>query len=283
MAGPFSCGRQAEARASDGVAKTEVAELEEAMQGKRVTVIGGTGLIGKALVQGFRDAGAETIAVGSKSGDVQFDISCNDDSRMAQFLNETRPEVLVNCAYPKNHRHHLDGFMWTTLETAKWMKRCRVANVKLMDMATPKMGDGDRGEWEGLRNRVGGWDGGCIINYSSIYGIVAHDVRSYEGSPGMYDQEQWMTYSAVKGGILAVSRTLAAEYAPFGVRINCISPGGVMDKQPYSFVEKYCARVPLGRMARAEDLVGPTLFLAGEGARYVIGHNLVVDGGLTSW
>lgn len=253
------------------------------MQGKRVTVIGGTGLIGTALVRGFRDAGAETITVGSKSGDLQFDISCNDDSRMAQFLSETRPDVLVNCAYPKDHVKHLNGFIWTTRETAEWMKKRGQESVRFAQMQTPKVADGDRGEWEQVRNRVEGWGGGVIVNYSSIYGIVAYDVRSYQDTPGMYDQEEWMIYSAVKGGILAVSRTLAAEYAPFGVRINCISPGGVSDKQPYSFVERYCERVPLGRMARPEDLVGPTLFLASDEAAYVVGVNLPVDGGLTAW
>ena len=99
----------------------------------------------------------------------------------------------------------------------------------------------------------------------------------------MFDPEEWLTYSAVKGGVVALTRELAVRYAPFNIRINCISSGGVSDDQPYEFMKRYTDAVPMGRMALPNDLVGPVAFLASDASGYVIGQNLVVDGGLSCW
>jgi NAD(P)-dependent dehydrogenase (short-subunit alcohol dehydrogenase family) len=67
------------------------------------------------------------------------------------------------------------------------------------------------------------------------------------------------------------------------VRVNALSPGGVLGGQDAEFQRKFCERVPLGRMATAEDLRGPLLFLASRASAYVTGINLMVDGGFTVW
>jgi NAD(P)-dependent dehydrogenase (short-subunit alcohol dehydrogenase family) len=77
-------------------------------------------------------------------------------------------------------------------------------------------------------------------------------------------------------------RELAALLGPAGIQVNMVSPGGVFAQQPPSFVERYSARVPLGRMAEPSDLVGALVFLCGNGSDYVTGQNLVVDGGWTT-
>jgi NAD(P)-dependent dehydrogenase (short-subunit alcohol dehydrogenase family) len=65
--------------------------------------------------------------------------------------------------------------------------------------------------------------------------------------------------------------------------VNALSPGGVLGGQDEEFKRKFCNRVPMGRMATAEDLCGPLLFLASQASAYVTGTELVVDGGFTAW
>ena len=90
-------------------------------------------------------------------------------------------------------------------------------------------------------------------------------------------------YSAIKGGIIAFSKYLATYYAENNIRVNCLSPGGIYDNQPGSFVEKYSQKTPLGRMAKPSEIVGGAIYLASDASSYVTGHNLIIDGGWTAW
>ena len=122
---------------------------------------------------------------------------------------------------------------------------------------------------------------GKIINIASIAGIIGRDRRMYDRSNM---QGQPIDYSAAKGGVIAMTKDLAAYLAPMGVYVNCISPGGFARELPESFIKNYSDRTPLGRMGRdGIDLKGAALFLASSASDYVTGHNLVVDGGFTIW
>jgi NAD(P)-dependent dehydrogenase (short-subunit alcohol dehydrogenase family) len=80
-----------------------------------------------------------------------------------------------------------------------------------------------------------------------------------------------------------MTKYFATLWAARGVRVNALSPGGVLGGQDEQFKSKYAARVPLGRMAEASDLKGPLVFLASHASSYVTGHELRVDGGFTAW
>lgn len=122
---------------------------------------------------------------------------------------------------------------------------------------------------------------GSIVNIASIYGIVSPDFRIYEGHPEMTNPP---SYGFVKAGMIQLTRYLAVYFAARGVRVNCISPGGLFSpSMPVPFVEKYTERTPMGRMAGPNDLKGSVVFLASDASAYVTGQNLIVDGGYTAW
>lgn len=126
--------------------------------------------------------------------------------------------------------------------------------------------------------------GGSIIQTSSIYGLVGPDQRIYEGSNYLGGAINTpAVYSASKAAVIGLTRHLAAYWGAAGVRVNALTPGGVSSGQNSEFATRYSARVPLGRMANADEMVGALLFLASDASSYVTGQNIVVDGGLTAW
>ncbi|MDJ0720755.1 MAG: SDR family oxidoreductase [Desulfobacterales bacterium] len=124
---------------------------------------------------------------------------------------------------------------------------------------------------------------GSIINIGSLYASVAPDSRFYDHIQSDPPFLKPPAYGASKAAVVNLTRYLATLWAPYGVRVNTLSPGGVLGGQDDHFKDKFCARVPMGRMATAEDLHGPLLFLASEASSYVTGTELVVDGGFTAW
>jgi len=137
---------------------------------------------------------------------------------------------------------------------------------------------------------------GNILFISSIYGVVGNDQRIYKGSnlAGLYaesdgdpDRKQIYSHSVypvVKGGIISLTRYLAAYWGEKNIRVNCISPGGVYHEgENETFLKKYSERVPLGRKAEVSEITGSVVYLVSDEASYVTGQNLIVDGGWTVW
>ena len=120
---------------------------------------------------------------------------------------------------------------------------------------------------------------GSIVNIGSIYGVVSSDPRIYTDCARTNSE----VYSASKAGVIQLTKYFAVHAASLGVRVNCVSPGGVFNKQGEDFVRNYSNRTPVGRMAQDSEICGAVIFLASPEARYVSGQNIVVDGGLTAW
>lgn len=118
---------------------------------------------------------------------------------------------------------------------------------------------------------------GNIVNIGSMYGVVSADPSLY-GDSGLNSPD---SYAASKGGLIHLTRYLAANLAKHNIRVNTLSPGGVFNGQPQEFLARYTGKCPMGRMADREELVGPLVFLLSEASSYVTGHNLIVDGGFT--
>ncbi len=124
---------------------------------------------------------------------------------------------------------------------------------------------------------------GSIINIASIYGVVSPDQNLYE-----YRRQRGevfykpVAYSASKSGILNLTRYLGAYWAKEGVRVNSLTIAGVFNNQEQAFLDVYCGRIPVGRMANVDEYNGSILFLASSASRYMTGSNLVIDGGWTA-
>ena len=121
---------------------------------------------------------------------------------------------------------------------------------------------------------------GSIVNVGSIYGVVGNDFSLYEE----YGGTSPAAYSAIKGGLINFTRYLASYYGKYNVRVNCMSPGGVLDekKQHPSFIKRYSEKSLLKRLGSAEEMAPAITFLLSDDASFITGHNLMVDGGWTA-
>ncbi len=240
------------------------------IKNKILVVTGGNGLIGKQMITTFRENGAIAISVDIKyqqQGDDDFVMDITSENSVKSVIGTilkkyNRIDGWVNNAYPRT----IDwGNKFENIEFESWRKNVDMhlngyflcCQVVLNQM------------------KVQGY--GSLINMSSIYGLIGPDFTIYDGT----EMTMPAAYSAIKGGLNNLTRYLASYYGKYQVRINTISPGGIFDNQPESFVNNYNNKVPLKRMGTPKDIVSAVFYLLTDESSYVTGHNLVVDGGWT--
>ena len=127
--------------------------------------------------------------------------------------------------------------------------------------------------------------GGSIINISSDLGLIAPDQRLYKknGVDNNLQNVKPVTYSVVKTGLIGLTRYLATYWADKNVRCNAMCPGGVENGQPNDFLEEVNKRIPMGRMANADEYQGTLLWMLSDASSYLNGAIVPVEGGRTAW
>ena len=229
-------------------------------QGKQVLVTGGTSGIGRAIAQAFSLTGAEVLAIGLASGEslpapIQTDtLDITDAGAVDKLLGRLSAlHVLVNAAgiIRRDEEFDLDVFTRVLdVNLTSVMRVCMAAHSKLR-LAQ-----------------------GSIINIASML--------SFFGGP------RTPAYSASKGGIAQLTRSLAVAWAAEGIRVNAVAPGWIVTpltrelQNDAARSNQLIARTPLGRWGRPEDVAGPVLFLSSEAASFMTGAIVTVDGGYSA-
>jgi NAD(P)-dependent dehydrogenase (short-subunit alcohol dehydrogenase family) len=137
------------------------------------------------------------------------------------------------------------------------------------------------------RSMIARAGGGVIVSVASIYGSRAMDWRLYEDAPVPRRQDD-AAYHVSKAAVIQLTRVLATSWAPFGIRVSCVSPGPVdtefvRETLGHAEIASIAGRVPMARFARPEEIAACVLFLASDEASYITGANVLADGGWTCW
>jgi len=249
------------------------------LSGKVAIVTGGAGLYGKFIAEGLAEAGA-IVYVASRNvanceklaerlRDAEYSVfSAKLDQANKKSINEMqekilkeqgRIDILVNNAVLRPMKSYYD-------EIEKFRLSMEVNATGIFNLT--------RTTGEVMKKQRSG----SIINVSSIQGVVGPDFTLYEGT----DMDTPPDYFFHKAGLINLTRYFAAKLAPFNIRVNSVSPGGLFNNQNPDFVERYNKKTFLGRMAEGEDIKGAVVFLASDASSYITGTNIMVDGGYTA-
>ena len=116
---------------------------------------------------------------------------------------------------------------------------------------------------------------GNLIHISSIQGFASPKFKHYSGT----NMSSPIEYSAIKAGIISITKYLAKYYKSKNIRVNCISPGGIVDNQPKNFLKKYNEECNFKGMLNPTDLNGALIFLLSNSSKFINGQNLIIDDG----
>ena len=236
---------------------------------KNIIITGATGGIGNAIVKKLNESGANILATGTKIEKLnelktkfdkikilKFDISQNE--KIDEFIENATKEIGGNLDCIVNNAGITQDNLAIRMNLDEWKKVIDInltSSFLLCKFAIKKM----------LKNKSG-----KIINITSVVG--------HTGNLGQAN------YTASKAGIIAMSKSLALEYAKKNINVNCISPGfiktAMTDKIDDKFKETIISKIPSARLGEAEDIANAVLFLASNQSDYINGETLHVNGGM---
>ena len=234
------------------------------LKDKVIIVTGGSGLIGQCIINDLKKKGA--IAINAEisvdtdlsQGNVHCDITSEESvNDLINIVIERYLKIdgLVNNAYPRTKDW---GTKFEEIPLLSWKKNVDMQLNSVFLLCQKALSQMVKQQY------------GSIVNIGSIYGVVGNDFTIYEG----YGGTSPAAYCAIKGGIINFSRYLASYFGKYGIRVNCVSPGGIKDNQHPSFIERYEYKSPLKRMGKPEEIAPAISFLLSDESSFITGHNL---------
>jgi NAD(P)-dependent dehydrogenase (short-subunit alcohol dehydrogenase family) len=242
------------------------------LQNKIVIVTGGSGLLGTEIVKTLINENAVCINVDVNQTDleglVNYRCDITDEKQVNDMVHHVvntygRIDALVNNAYPRTKDW---GLKFEDIPYESWKKNVDM-QLNTVFLCSQKV-------LPIMKNQLSG----SVVNLASIYGMVGPDFSVYDGTV----MTMPAAYSAIKGGIINLTKYLASYYGKYHIRVNAISPGGIFDNQPEQFVKNYENKVPMKRMGYPTDIAPSVSFLVSDDAAYITGQNIAVDGGWTA-
>jgi len=239
------------------------------LKNKNIIVTGSSGGIGNAIVEKFYENSANILATGTKIEKLEelkkkfnnikilkFDISQHE--KIEEFINNATEQLGGSLDCIVNNAGITRDNITIRMSIEEWMKviDINLTSTFLMSKYSIK---------KMLKNKSG-----KIINITSVVG--------HTGNAGQ------VNYAASKAGIVAMSKSLAIEYAKKNININCISPGfistAMTDKLDEKFKEAILAKIPSNKLGKPEDIANATIFLSSDQSDYINGETIHVNGGM---
>jgi 3-oxoacyl-[acyl-carrier protein] reductase len=239
------------------------------LKNKNIIVTGASGGIGNAIVEKFYENSANILATGTKIEKLEelkkkfnnikilkFDISQHE--KIEEFINNATEQLGGSLDCIVNNAGITRDNITIRMSIEEWMKviDINLTSTFLMSKYSIK---------KMLKNKSG-----KIINITSVVG--------HTGNAGQ------VNYAASKAGIVAMSKSLAIEYAKKNININCISPGfistAMTDKLDEKFKEAILAKIPSNKLGKPEDIANAAIFLSSDQSDYINGETIHVNGGM---
>jgi NAD(P)-dependent dehydrogenase (short-subunit alcohol dehydrogenase family) len=256
--------------------------LPPLLSGKTVVIVGGAGLIGQAFAEGLLRHSAQVVIAdidaqrcqsvcerlaqalpGASIAPETVDITSKASLRgLIERVTTAHGKVdtLVNNAYPRNRQYG------RRLEEVEYSDFCENVSLHLGGYFLSTQQFAEHFKVQGF---------GHVINISSIYGTVAPRFDIYDGTSMTMPVE----YAAIKSALQHLSLYFMRYYKGTTLRFNCLSPGGILDRQPEAFLEAYKKYSQSKGMLKPEDMIGSLVYLVSDLSACVNGQNLIVDDG----
>lgn len=268
------------------------------LHGKVIIVTGACGLLGKKHIEAIAAYGGIPVLIDLSqknidilSSKIKNEFNVNASGLSVDITNENQVEMSADWVLKKYGK--VDGLVNNAannpkIENNKKEQFSRLENFSL-DSWNEDIAVGLTGAFLSAKHYgtliSNNPEGGVIINISSDLGLIAPDQRLYRtpGTAEIYQPVKPITYSVIKSGLIGLTRYLSTYWNSSNVRSNAICPGGVENSQSEVFINEVNKRIPMGRLANADEYQSTLVWMLSDFSEYLNGSIVSVDGGRTAW